>query len=132
MAKRVSRWEILVRGATLRCPNCGGYGLFKSWFRLHKSCQRCGMTLEKEQGFYLGTTSIGYVLAIIFVLLPVCALVVMDVLGVWVGVSLGIVGTVVFTVAMYPCLLGWVIMFYFAMLPHELPANKPESEAAEK
>jgi len=130
MANRVDRGEILVRGATLRCPNCGGYGLFRNWFKLHKACRLCGMTLEKEQGFYLGTTSIGYVLAIIFVLIPVCVLVVTDVLSLWVGVSVGIIGTIVFTVALYPCLLGWVIMLYFAILPQELPANQPQDKAS--
>ena len=68
------------RALTGRCPNCGQFGMFKNWFRLHKRCLNCGMELEKEEsGFYFGTTSIGYVLSIILVIIPVCILVVMDI-----------------------------------------------------
>ena len=82
------------------------------------------MPLEKEDaGFYFGTTSIGYVLAILVVILPICILVVQDVLGMWTGVILGIVGSILLTCLLYPLLLSWVIMSYYTMFPHELPRN---------
>ena len=69
---KVERGEIFSRALTGRCPNCGQFGMFKNWFRLHKRCSNCGMELEKEEsGFYFGTTSIGYVLSIILVIIPV-------------------------------------------------------------
>ena len=53
------------------------------------------MPLEREEsGFYFGTTSIGYVLSILLVIIPVCILVVLEMIGMWPGVLLGIVGTV--------------------------------------
>ena len=90
------------------------------------------MPLEKEDsGFYFGTTSIGYVLAIIVVIIPICILVVQDVLEMWTGVIIGIVGSVLLTSLLYPLMLSWVIMSYYTMFPHELPLNAdPAPDAA--
>ncbi len=118
---KISRGDIIARGLTGRCPRCGAFGLFRHWFRLNKSCSGCGLPLEKEEsGFYFGTTSIGYVLAIIVVLIPVCFLVVLDLLSVWMGVALAIVGSVLLVVALYPILLCWVLMSYYALFPERL------------
>ena len=84
----------------------------------------CDMQLEKdESGFYFGTTSIGYVIAIIFVIIPVCILVVQEKLGMWSGVSLGIGGSIILCTFLYPFMLCWVIMTYFSVCPQELPQN---------
>jgi hypothetical protein len=89
------------------------------------------MPLEKEDsGFYFGTTSIGYVLAIIVVIIPICILVVQDVLAMWTGVIIGIVGSVLLTSLLYPLMLSWVIMSYYAMFPHELPRNADQAPDA--
>lgn len=122
---KVERAEIFTRSLTGRCPNCGSFGIFRNWFRLHKSCPSCDMELEKEEsGFYFGTTSIGYVLAIIVIIIPVCILVIQEVIGMWTGVSLGIVGSILLCTLLYPIMLCWVIMMYFTVQPEELPSNK--------
>ena len=124
---KIGHGEIFSRALTGRCPNCGQFGMFKNWFRLHKRCPNCGMELEKEEsGFYFGTTSIGYVLSIILVIIPVCILVVMDMLSMWVGVSIGIVGSIMLCTLLYPLMLCWVIMLYFMVQAEELPNNSPE------
>jgi uncharacterized protein (DUF983 family) len=124
---KVERGEILSRTLTGRCPNCGRFGLFKNWFRLHKRCPHCEMELEKEEsGFYFGTTSIGYVLSIILVIIPICILVVKDMLSMWVGVGIGIVGSIMLCTLLYPFMLCWVIMLYFIVQAEELPKNSPE------
>lgn len=121
---KIRRGEILTRSLTGRCPNCGSFGMFKHWFRLNKDCTSCGMQLEKEEsGFYFGTTSIGYVLAIVFVIIPVCVLVVLEKLSMWTGVTIGILGSILLCIALYPFMLCWVIMTYFIACPHELPEN---------
>lgn len=85
------------------------------------------MELEKEEsGFYFGTTSIGYVLAIIVVIIPVCILVVMDMLSMWIGVGIGIVGSIVLCTLLYPIMLCWVIMLYYLVQAEELPENQKE------
>ena len=124
---KVERGEILSRTLTGRCPNCGRFGLFKNWFRLHKRCPHCEMELEKEEsGFYFGTTSIGYVLSIILVIIPICILVVKDMLSMWVGVGIGIVGSIMLCTLLYPFMLCWVIMLYYIVQAEELPKNSPE------
>ena len=124
---KVERGEIFSRTMTGRCPNCGQFGIFKNWFRLHKLCPNCGMELEKEEsGFYLGTTSIGYVFSIILVIIPVCILVVMDMLSMWLGVGIGIVGSIMLCTLLYPLMLCWVIMLYCVVQAEELPINSPE------
>lgn len=126
---KIERGEIIARSLTGRCPNCAEFGMFKNWFRLNKNCTHCEMQLEKEEsGFYFGTTSIGYVLAIIFVILPVCILVVMDKLSMWTGVSIGIIGSILLCVLLYPFMLCWVIMVYFAVCPQELSENADKHE----
>lgn len=83
------------------------------------------MPLERdESGFYFGTTSIGYVLAILFVIIPVCILVVMDLIGMWTGVTIGIVGSILLCVALYPFMLCWVIALYYVVQPGELLTNQ--------
>jgi len=90
------------------------------------------MPLEKEDsGFYFGTTSIGYVLAIVVVIIPICVLVVKEIVGMWTGVIIGIAGSVLLTTLLYPLLLSWVIMTYYTLFPNELSANIESDEHIE-
>lgn len=123
---RPSSGEIIARGLSGSCPKCGERGLFRNWFKLQPSCTHCGLVLGKEDGFYLGTTSIGYVLAIIIVLIPICFLVVADVIGVWTGVALGIVGSLLLVAAAYPLMLCALITVYYLFRPQELEDEETE------
>ena len=121
---KVTRGEICRRTLTGRCPNCGYFGIFRTWFRLRKLCVNCKMELEKdESGFYLGTTSIGYVMAIILVIVPVCFLVILEVLKAWMGVVIALIGSIVLFLALYPIILCSVIMLYYTVQAEELPGN---------
>lgn len=121
----VPRSEIAKRCLMLRCPNCDARGQLRSWFRLHPACPQCGLKHGGEDGFTLGTTSIGYVVAFFLVVLPVCILVVMNLLPVWLGIVLGIVGSVVVSVGMFPIFLGWILMTYYVSTAEALPVNRP-------
>ena len=46
----VSRAQIVVRGLTHSCPNCGAHTLFKqgTFFRLNRSCPACGSARVKR------------------------------------------------------------------------------------
>ena len=121
---KVPRGDIIARGLLCRCPNCGKRGLLASWFRLGKACRSCGMDLARSAGIYSGTTSIGYVAAIIFVIIPICFLVGFKVLSVTAGVLLGIFGSFGFIVLIYPVMLCWMVMAYHVAMPGELPANE--------
>jgi uncharacterized protein (DUF983 family) len=44
------------RALRLRCPNCGGGPIFRSWFRLRRHCPSCGLPLERgEHGYQVGS-----------------------------------------------------------------------------
>jgi uncharacterized protein (DUF983 family) len=125
---KITRGDIIARGVLCHCPNCGKRGLLASWFRLNKACHACGMDLARSPGLYSGTTSIGYVAAIIFVIIPVSFLVVFKVLSVTTGVLLGIFGSFGFIVLIYPVMLCWMVMAYHVAMPGELPGNGGGSE----
>ena len=120
---KVNRGEIISRGLMCRCPNCGQYGLLQSWFHLRKACSSCQMDLTRSAGFYTGTTSIGYVASIIFIILPVIFLVLNHTLSVRAGILVSIFGSMGFIILIYPVMLCWMVMVYHVALPGELPAN---------
>jgi uncharacterized protein (DUF983 family) len=50
------RVRLFTRAIRLRCPNCGGGPLFRSWFRLRSHCPACGLPLERgEEGYQVGS-----------------------------------------------------------------------------
>ena len=126
---KVTRGDIIARGLFCRCPNCGQRGLLATWFRLNDACAHgCGLDLAKSAGVYSGTTSIGYVAAILFVIIPTCFLVGFKLLTVGQGVALGILGSLGFIVLIYPVMLCWMVMAYHLALPEELPANQRRTD----
>jgi len=59
-----SPWRLLRRALLLRCPNCGGGGLFEGSFNVKERCPTCGILLERgESDYFLG----GYTLNLIAV-----------------------------------------------------------------
>jgi uncharacterized protein (DUF983 family) len=123
----IERGKVISRTFFGRCPNFGKFGMFKNWFRLNTHCKSCAMPLERDESFfYFGTTSIGYVLAILCVILPICILVIRNAIGMWTGVLLGISGSIFLCILLYPLLLSWVIMGYYTFCPGELPSNRKE------
>jgi len=50
----------LLWAALLRCPRCGGGRLFRGLFRMEPGCGRCGLSFEREPGFYLGSIYVNY------------------------------------------------------------------------
>ena len=43
---------LLWRAVRLRCPHCGGKGLFDGFFTLKTHCPTCGLRLERGEGDY--------------------------------------------------------------------------------
>jgi uncharacterized protein (DUF983 family) len=41
--------RMFARALTVRCPRCGGRGLFVSWFKLKERCEQCGLPLERGE-----------------------------------------------------------------------------------
>lgn len=67
----------IVRALRLRCPRCGRGKLFAGLFRMNKQCSECGLDLEREPGFYLGSIYFNYgltALAVVAVYVPAVAM----------------------------------------------------------
>jgi uncharacterized protein (DUF983 family) len=53
------RWSLL-----RRCPNCASGNVFRSYFRQHDSCPRCGLLLDRgEKDFFIGAYTINLIVA---------------------------------------------------------------------
>jgi uncharacterized protein (DUF983 family) len=50
---------MLLRGLTRHCPRCGGGGWFRHWLRrTGERCPRCGVRIERHEGFQLGSITL--------------------------------------------------------------------------
>lgn len=69
----VTRGQIITRGLTHRCPNCGSRTLFVSGsaFTLSGECSECGLKFERDEGSFLGAMSLNYGVTVCGFLVPV-------------------------------------------------------------
>jgi uncharacterized protein (DUF983 family) len=51
-----SRSQMVLRAFTLRCPRCGGRGIWRSWFKMKHACPSGGLVLERgeSEDYWLG------------------------------------------------------------------------------
>ena len=54
---------LLMRGLLLRCPVCGQGRLFSSWFKMNRQCPVCGLTFEREEGYFSSAMAINLVIS---------------------------------------------------------------------
>jgi len=52
--------QAVSRAARIRCPYCGDGTLFSGLLRMNSVCGECGTKLEREPGYFLGSTYINY------------------------------------------------------------------------
>ena len=66
--------RLLSRAVRLRCPRCGGSGLFAGWLRPNRACPTCGQLIERtEEGYFLGALLVNLVIAEVLPLAAVMA-----------------------------------------------------------
>ncbi len=51
------------RAIALRCPYCGGKGIFRNWFDLRERCPTCDTQFEREDGYFLGAYALNLIVA---------------------------------------------------------------------
>lgn len=122
----VTRPQIVARGLSNCCPNCGSRTLFRegSWFELNRECPRCGLRLERDEGFFLGSMSLNYGVTILVFLVPVLLVYLAGWLsGLWASILAG-VGAVGIPILFYRSSRSWWLMSYYLFLPHHLPVNQ--------
>lgn len=132
----VTRIDILTRGLTNRCPNCGGKTLFVpgKLFQMHESCPACGFKFEGEggqEGFYIRATSLNFGVTLTGYLLPVLLLAYTRLISVSVAQGLAFGGALV-PVFLYRPSRSWSLLNYYIFVPEELPANGAETPVAKK
>ncbi len=54
---------LVKRGLTRRCGRCGSGDLFDGWFAMKPECPTCGITFEREHGYWLGAMTIDMAVA---------------------------------------------------------------------
>jgi predicted RNA-binding Zn-ribbon protein involved in translation (DUF1610 family) len=118
---------VVARGFRNRCPNCGEATLFRegSWFEVNKACPTCGLQIERDEGFFIGSMSLNYGVTLVCFLLPILLLAYKGVIGTTVAVVLAGVGSIGFPFAFYRSSRSWWLMQYYLLFPLQLPANKP-------
>ena len=53
-------WRRMMTAARLRCPRCREGRLFSGALTMNAACPKCGLKLEPEPGFYLGSVYANY------------------------------------------------------------------------
>lgn len=120
----VTKAQILHRGLTHRCPNCGERTLFppKS-LRVHRRCPKCGTGFDRGDGFFLGPWVLNYTVAAFLFVLPAIVAGASGIVSWTVALVLAIIGCLVLPLLLYRSTWSWWLMLYFLFLPGSLPAN---------
>jgi len=131
----VTRVQIVARGLTNRCPNCGGRTLFKPGrlFEVNKTCPVCGFHIERDndEGFYLGSASLNFGVTLVGFLTPVMLLAYYNAIGTTTAIVLAGIGAIAFPALFYRSSRSWWLMNYYIFFPHHLPANGGRGRAGE-
>lgn len=122
----VSRGQIISRGLTNCCPNCGGKTLFRAdaVFQLNQDCPQCGLKFEKDEGFFLGAMALNYGVTLVVFLVPIGLCWYGGVLGNKAAAVLALAAAVIVPVALYRSSRSWQLMLYYFFFPQHLPANR--------
>ena len=123
---KVTRGQIVSRGLTNCCANCGRRTLFPpGWhFRINERCANCGLKFDRGDGFFLGPFVINYTVTAACFVVPVMLLNVAGAIGrvtTYVAVGLGAIGL---PMLLYRRSWSWWLMAYFYFLPEKLPNNR--------
>ncbi|MGE9291073.1 MAG: DUF983 domain-containing protein [Puniceicoccales bacterium] len=98
-------------------------------FRLRKECPYCGLRFQEESGVTLGTTVVGYVLVVLFV---VCPLLLMTTFG-WIStvpaISAGVVLSFLLPALLYPFLLRVTLSTWFGFHPDAFNQDHESEES---
>jgi uncharacterized protein (DUF983 family) len=130
---RVTQPQIIQRGLTNCCPNCGGKTLFnpKKRLELNRECPQCGLKLEREEGFFLGAMALNYGVTCIVFLTPIALLWYYRVLGNTAAAVVAIAAALLVPLLLYRSSRSWQLMLYYFFLPQHLPANRSQLPEAE-
>jgi uncharacterized protein (DUF983 family) len=125
---------LLGRALRLRCPACGGGPIFGSWFDMRPGCPKCGLRLEREEGYFLGAMLFNVIAAeMLFVVAFTAVLVRTWPSPPWTLLTYAAaVGVVLFTLVLYPfSRTVWLAFDLFFQPPRESEHEVPPGPAAD-
>jgi uncharacterized protein (DUF983 family) len=136
-SRRVSVAQIIARGLTLRCPNCGARSLFRGPIAMRDRCNRCGLLFEREEGFFLGSMVLNYTSTALAAGVVPCIILLAGLAyaplreQVELFIAAVIAGITLPFLLYRPSKSLW-LMTYYAFIPGDLPANGGIQEPNER
>ena len=120
----VSKAEIIRRGFTQRCPNCGERTLFppKSLY-IRRRCPKCGTGFNRAEGFFLGPWVLNYGIASFLFVVPSIVAATAGAISWTAGIVLATLGSTVVPLLLYRSTWSWWLMLFFYFRPELLPGN---------
>ncbi len=125
MELTVTRMQIVQRGLTHRCPNCGTRALFKpgTLFELNRACPNCGCRFDTDEGAFLGAIALNYGVTAFGVVVPIIAVSWFFGLEFSVIAGMALLASIVVPIALYRPSRSWWLMCDALFEPEQLPAN---------
>lgn len=125
-ALKVSRGQIVARGLTLRCPNCGSRSLFEAGrpLRLNRQCPNCQLPFERDEGSFLGAIALNYGITTVAFLMPVLVGYLLSWYSGLTASIVALIGSLLVPLLIYRPSRSWWLMNYYLVLPQHLPANQ--------
>lgn len=126
MQLTVTRKQIVQRGLTHRCPNCGARDLFKpgKLFELNPACPNCGCRFDADEGAFLGAFALNYGVTAFAVVVPIIAVSWFVGLSLPVIAGLALAASALVPIALYRPSRSWWLMCDALFEPEQLPANQ--------
>jgi uncharacterized protein (DUF983 family) len=124
----VTPGQIVARGLTMRCPNCGSRTLFSGLLHMNDRCPVCGLVFEKEEGFFLGAMVFSYTLTALIAGVVPCIALLAGLAQAPLRDQVAVFGAAIAAALVLPFLFYrpskslW-LMTYYAFVPDELPVN---------
>ena len=121
---RVTKSQIIARGFTHRCPNCGHRTLFPPRsLKIRPRCPDCGTRFDRDEGFFLGPWVLNYTIAVFLFVLPAIVAGVREVIPWSLTLVFAALGCTLVPFLLYRTSWSLWLMLYFYFLPQFLPAN---------
>ena len=67
---------------TQRCPHCQEGDVFAGFWRMYETCPVCGVTYEREDGYFMMSVFVGYVMCLVLAV-PVCLALYLNNAAIW-------------------------------------------------
>lgn len=128
----VTKSQIIARGFTHRCPNCGHRTLFPPRsLKIRRRCPECGTGFDRGEGFFLGPWVLNYTVAVFLFVLPAIVAGVREIIPWSFTLVLAALGCTLIPFLFYRTSWSLWLMLYFYFLPQALPANGASLDAEE-